>query len=117
MDYIQAGLVIEYESRVLDLVENPLSKSRVGEEGQRFGYDALDRLLEVASGASVEEAFAYDTLGSWEVENRQHDLANRLLEDATRTFDYDSDGNLVSIEEDGRRLLTPMMHWVAWCRW
>ena len=92
--FTRSGVYLDGEMRRLDAVGNTTTRERSGEDELRFGYDTLDQLLQVSAGMSVQEVYAYDSVGNWSVDGRSHDACNRLIRDETRTFDYDRDGNL-----------------------
>ena len=92
--FTRSGVYLDGEMRRLDAVGNTTTRERSGEDELRFGYDTLDQLLQVSAGMSVQEVYAYDSVGNWSVDGRSHDACNRLTRDNTRTFDYDRDGNL-----------------------
>lgn len=60
-----------------------------------YQYDTLSRLTQAAHGADVS-SYAYDPVGNLLNNNRQHDSANRLIQDNDYTFTYDVLGNLTS---------------------
>jgi len=97
--FTRSGVYLDGEMRRLDAVGNTTTRERSGEDELRFGYDTLDQLLQVSAGMSVQEVYAYDAVGNWSVDGRSHDACNRLIQDETRTFDYDRDGNLTEIHD------------------
>lgn len=96
LDHRRSGQLLEGQSRTLDAVGNPQTRSRPGFASESFGFDTLDRLLQVAAGGSVAEAYSYDPMGNWQTGGRQHDLDNRITSDSVGSFGYDADGNLTA---------------------
>ncbi|MCA9773705.1 MAG: VCBS repeat-containing protein, partial [Myxococcales bacterium] len=84
--------------------------SMTDDSGTRtFTYDARDRLVGAGTAGSPE-TYAYDLAGNRTASHRSasylYDAANRLVEDAGFTYDYDADGKLASKTAKGSGVVT-----------
>jgi RHS repeat-associated protein len=74
------------------------AETREDGNSRNFNYDRVDRILaSVSSAPSVvnSESFAYDQVGNWTINSRQHDGDNKLTSDASYNYAYDVEGNLI----------------------
>lgn len=62
---------------------------------QNFGYDTLDRLTSATHPLTLDQTYSYDPVGNRLNDTSQHNAANQLTEDASFTYQYDANGNLV----------------------
>ena len=81
-----------------------------------YGYDALNRLIEVKRGDRLVSKYTYDAYGNRESLKRSNDLEIRYTYDAldrlikegglqgNKTYEYDKRGNLIGITDRGKRV-------------
>ena len=81
-----------------------------------YGYDALNRLIEVKRGDRLVSKYTYDAYGNRESLKRSNDLEIRYTYDAldrlikegglqeNKTYEYDKRGNLIGISDRGKRV-------------
>lgn len=63
---------------------------------QSFGYDTLDRLTSASHPLlATPQAFSYDAVGNRTTAGNVHNAGNQLTADATRSYQYDDNGNLI----------------------
>ena len=62
---------------------------------QTFGYDSLDRLTSASHPLpGTPQSFAYDAVGNRTTAGNTTNAGNQLTADATRSYQYDDNGNL-----------------------
>ncbi len=67
-----------------------------------FTYDANDRVTQVINMQlpAQDEQFAYDLMGNWATDSRQHNAENELTQDDSGyTYEYDELGNMIVREK------------------
>ena len=81
-----------------------------------YGYDALNRLIEVKRGDRLVSKYNYDAYGNRKSLKRSNDLEIRYTYDAldrlikegglqgNKTYEYDKRGNLIGISDRGKRV-------------
>ena len=81
-----------------------------------YGYDALNRLIEVKRGDRLVSKYTYDAYGNRESLKSGNDLEIRYTYDAldrlikegglqgNKTYEYDKRGNLIGISDRGKRV-------------
>ena len=81
-----------------------------------YGYNALNRLIEVKRGDRLVSKYTYDAYGNRESLKRSNDLEIRYTYDAldrlikegglqgNKTYEYDKRGNLIGITDRGKRV-------------
>ena len=81
-----------------------------------YGYDALNRLIEVKRGDRLVSKYTYDAYGNRESLKRSNDLEIRYTYDAldrlikegglqgNKTYEYDKRGNIIGISDRGKRV-------------
>jgi RHS repeat-associated protein len=76
------------------------SETRLDGNTRTFFYDANDRVTQVINSQlpAQNELFAYDRMGNWTTNSRQHNTENELTQDSGYTYEYDSLGNLTKRE-------------------
>ena len=80
-----------------------------------YGYDNLNRLVEVKRGDILVHKYAYDAFGNrtlFKNEDKEvrytYDSLDRLMKEGglqgNKTYDYDKRGNLIGITENGKKI-------------
>jgi RHS repeat-associated protein len=93
---VNTSEVIESIAYTYNTTGTRSSETRLDGNARTFFYDANDRVTQVINSQlpSDNELFAYDLIGNWTTDSRQHNTENELTQDSGYTYSYDSLGNM-----------------------
>jgi len=98
LQHLTGANILAPRDYVLNAVGNRIQPTRFTPRATRitnYGYDGLDRLTGVVSTDVAEnETFSFDAVGNQLQAGQMHDAANRILEDASFSYQWDANGNL-----------------------
>jgi RHS repeat-associated protein len=94
---VSTSEVIESIAYTYNTTGTRSSETRLDGNARSFIYDANDRVTQVINSQlpTENELFAYDRMGNWTTDSRQHNTENELTQDSSYVYQYDELGNMI----------------------